>query len=80
MTIRVGPSRLTGPGSLTLGGTVYRLPEAAKVSYFDHRGDRVALVLVGRALHVLHATGEIFGIPARILLNTRREHFPLPDD
>lgn len=78
--IRIRPTSLTGTGSLVLGATRYSLPEAARVSYFDHRGERVALVLVGRVLHVLHERGELYGIPAKILLKTRREHFPMPDD
>ena len=76
------PGRIfSGPrGAAKVGRRVYTYPPGSRIEFFDDR--RLALVLVPHrgyatpwTLHIVHEGGELFGVPAQVILRVERELF-----
>ena len=69
-------------GAFKLGRTGFSYPPGSRIEFFDDR--RLALILVPHRgyvtpwrLHIVHEGGELFGVPAQIILRVERELFKI---
>ncbi len=77
-----GPSRLAGPGvvTLTMGARSYGIPAGARIGSPDDGDTRVALVITAQGvLHMLTSGGEVRNLPATAASALGDDVFGRPD-
>ena len=81
MALRLGPPSFSGNGgAFKAGHRAYSYPPGSRIEYAEDR--RLVFVLIPRRgfvhpwqLHVVHEGGELFGVPAQVILRVERELF-----